>query len=103
MSIKFEKLNNITDKELLVEFINELLVELEQLVEEVKEIRTENNKHINQTHSEWLSLKEAAKYAGVSNNTFLNFRVEGLKVCEIGGIKRVSRKQINDFLESKSY
>ena len=48
-------------------------------------------------HSEWLSLKDAAKYAGVSYNTFITFRHMGLKVCEIEGIKRVSRKEIDIF------
>lgn len=51
---------------------------------------------------EWLSIKEAAKYAGVSNNTFIKFRNRGLKVCEIEGIKRVSKKEIDRFLEEYS-
>ncbi|MFS0819182.1 helix-turn-helix domain-containing protein [Lysinibacillus sp. 1P01SD] len=51
---------------------------------------------------EWLSLKEAAKYAGVSYNTFVKFRHKGLKVCEIEGVKRVSKKEINRFLEEYS-
>lgn len=53
--------------------------------------------------NEWLSLKEAAKYAGVSYNTFIKFRNRGLKVCEIDGIKRVSKKEIDRFLEEYSY
>lgn len=52
---------------------------------------------------EWFSLSEAAKYAGVSNNTLVKFRHMGLKVCEIDGIKRVSRKEIDRFLEEYSY
>lgn len=52
---------------------------------------------------EWLSLSEAAKYAGVSHNTFVKFRKFGLKVCEIDGIKRVSKKEIDRFLEEYSY
>lgn len=51
---------------------------------------------------EWLSLKEASTYAGVSYNTFIKFRTRGLKVCEIDGIKRVSRKEIDRFLEEHS-
>lgn len=51
---------------------------------------------------EWLLLSEAAKYAGVSNNTLVKFRNMGLKVCEIDGIKRVSRNEINRFLEDYS-
>lgn len=52
---------------------------------------------------EWLSLADAAKYAGVSYNTFIKFRTLGLKVCEIDGVKRVSRKEIDRFLEEHSY
>lgn len=51
---------------------------------------------------EWFSLKEAAKYAGVSYNTFMKFRIRGLKICEIDGIKRVSKKEIDRFLEEHS-
>ncbi|MEY2363453.1 hypothetical protein R6U76_18615 [Lysinibacillus capsici] len=52
---------------------------------------------------EWISLKEAAKYASVSYNTFIKFRHMGLKVCEIDGIKRVSKKEIDRFLEEYSF
>lgn len=52
---------------------------------------------------QWISLKEAAKYAGVSYNTFIKFRTLGLKVCEIDGVKRVSRKEIDRFLEEHSF
>ena len=52
---------------------------------------------------EWLSLKEGAKYANVSYNTFIKFREMGLKVCEIDGIKRVSKSEIDSFLNSYSY
>ncbi|MCY9545478.1 helix-turn-helix domain-containing protein [Lysinibacillus xylanilyticus] len=53
--------------------------------------------------NEWLSINSAAKYVGVSYNTFIKFRHMGLKVCEIDGIKRVSRKEIDRFLEEYSY
>lgn len=52
---------------------------------------------------EWFSLKEACEYAGVSYNSFIKFRNRGLKVCEIEGIKRVSKKEIDSFLEKNSY
>lgn len=51
----------------------------------------------------WMSLKEAAAYAGVSYNTFIKFRVMGLKICEIDGIKRVSKTEIDNFLQANSY
>lgn len=52
---------------------------------------------------EWLSLKEGAEYAGVSYNTFMKFRLLGLPVCEIDGIKRVSKKEIDSFLKKNSF
>lgn len=54
-------------------------------------------------NTDWLSLSNAAKYIGVSYNTFIKFRTLGLKVCEIDGIKRVSKKEIDRFLEEYSY
>lgn len=51
----------------------------------------------------WMTLKDGAKYAGVSYNTFIKFRVMGLKVCEVDGVKRVSRKEIDRFLERHSF
>ncbi|MEX3624175.1 helix-turn-helix domain-containing protein [Viridibacillus arvi] len=50
-----------------------------------------------------MSIAEAAKYAGVSHNTFMKFREMGLKVSQVEGIKRVSRKEIDKFLESHSF
>lgn len=68
----------------------------------IETIQTEINKCL-MNRSDWLSLQEAAKYAGVSYNTFIKFRHMGLKVCEIDGIKRVSRKEIDRFLEEHSF
>ncbi|AVK85933.1 DNA-binding protein [Lysinibacillus sp. B2A1] len=58
---------------------------------------------INISTKKWLNISEAAKYAGVSYNTFMKFRTMGLKICEIDGIKRVSRKEIDRFLENHSF
>ncbi|ACA38108.1 MULTISPECIES: helix-turn-helix domain-containing protein [Lysinibacillus] len=66
-------------------------------------LKTLNSALNNGLVKEWLSLSEAAKYIGVSYNTFIKFRHMGLKVCEIDGIKRVSRKEIDSFLESHSF
>lgn len=52
---------------------------------------------------EWFSLSEAAKYVGVSYNTFMKFRLMGLKISEIDGVKRVSKKEIDRFLEQHSF
>ena len=51
---------------------------------------------------DWMSIKEGASYAGVSVNTFNKFRIMGLKICELDGVKRVSRKEIDNFLVSNS-
>lgn len=53
--------------------------------------------------SEWMTLANGAKYAGVSYNTFVKFQAMGLKVSRIEGIKRVSRKEIDLFLENNSF
>lgn len=55
------------------------------------------------TTKEWMSIKEACNYIGVSYNTFIKYREMGLKVCEIEGIKRVSRTEIDNFLNKFSY
>ena len=52
---------------------------------------------------EWLSLKEGASYAGVSYNTFIKFRTMGLRVSEIEGVKRVSKTEVNRFMEEYSF
>lgn len=61
------------------------------------------NKVLSSKNNEWMTLKEGANYAGVSYNTFMKFRTLGLKVCEVDGVKRVSRKEIDTFLRSNSY
>lgn len=60
-------------------------------------------KHLINVPKEWLSLKEAATYAGVSYNTFIKFREMGLRVAEVEGVKRVSRKAIDTFFENHSF
>lgn len=52
---------------------------------------------------EWMSIQEACEYIGVSFNTFSKFRAMKLPVAEIDGIKRVSKKAIDSFLEKNSY
>lgn len=51
---------------------------------------------------EWFSLKEASEYIGVSPNTLSKYREMGLKVFSIEGVSRVSREEINRFLETHS-
>lgn len=78
---------------------NNLYISKETIKAVIKEAITSNLEF----GKEWMSLAEAAKYAGVSNNTFTKFRELGLKVCQIEGIKRVSRKEIDNFLERHSF
>lgn len=52
---------------------------------------------------EWMTLKEAAIYANVAHNTFVKFRESGLKVAEVNGVKRVSRHEIDTFLQKHSF
>lgn len=72
----------------------------ELIIETIKEIVAAIQANLS---NEWLSLKEAAIYAGVSYNTFIKFRSMSLKVAEIEGIKRVSRKEIDTFFENHSF
>ena len=53
--------------------------------------------------SGWMTLKEGAKYAGVSYNTLMKYRTLGLQVCEIDGVKRISRKEIDRFFQEHSF
>lgn len=52
---------------------------------------------------EWMSLKEGAAYAGVSYNTLTKYREMGLKVCEIEGVKRISKSEIDTFFSEHSF
>lgn len=70
----------------------------------IKKIEDTLENYSKQIHSkEWLTIKEAAEYIGVSTNTFAKMRQMGLQVCEIEGIKRVSKTEIDRFLKSYSY
>lgn len=72
--------------------------ELKNLIENTfEELLKENNT------KEWMNLKEGAAYAGVCYNTFLGFRNKGLRICEIEGIKRVSKTEIDNFMNSHSF
>ncbi|MEK5481022.1 helix-turn-helix domain-containing protein [Viridibacillus sp. FSL R5-0888] len=74
---------------------NDFYISKETIITAIKEGLSSNK--------EWMSLAEAAKYAGVSHNTFTKFREMGLKICQVEGIKRVSRKEIDNFLETHSF
>lgn len=76
---------------------NYMLATLSDAIKEFKE------QHLTTKTKEWMSLKEAADYIGVSYNTLIKFRVMGLKVCEIDGVKRVSKTAVDSFLSEHSF
>lgn len=69
-----------------------------ELLEQIRELISNTT-----IQKEWMTIKEGAAYAGVCYNTFVKFRVMGLKISEIDGTKRVSRKEIDTFLENHSF
>lgn len=75
---------------------------MEELIKDTIKNTLQSSKEI-LIQGEWMSLKEAAKYAGVSYNTLIKFREMGLKVSEIDMVKRVSKKEIDRFLEQHSF
>ena len=77
-------------------------MELEQLIMKAvqKALQAVHHEYVD---SGWLSLKEGAKYAGVSYNTLMKYRTLGLQVCEIEGVKRISRKEIDRFFQEHSF
>lgn len=48
---------------------------------------------------EWLNIKQACAYAGVSFNTLKKWIAMGLRVSTIAGMQRISKKAINDFYQ----
>lgn len=89
------------DLELSKGFEQEIKAVVIQATREV--LFTEGKRDKETNNKEWLNIKEAAKYAGVSYNTFLRFREMGLKFTEINGIKRVSKTKIDEFLMENSF
>lgn len=52
---------------------------------------------------EYMDLKTAANYVGVSYKTLLSFRVMGLEIAEIGRIRRVSKTALDEFMKKNSF
>lgn len=55
------------------------------------------------SYKEWMSLKEGAAYAGVSYNTFMKYRLLGMKITIVDGIKRISKTEIDRFLNENTF
>ena len=60
-----------------------------------------NKPLVTANENEWMNKKEAAKYVGVANGTLTRFIEDGLKVVRINGVMRISKTDIDNYLESK--
>lgn len=78
----------------------ELTLHLEKFKEELFDLIKSS---LSQPDKKIFTLKEAAAYLNVSFNTFQKFRYEGLKVFELDGTKRVTKEELNKFIEMHSY
>lgn len=53
--------------------------------------------------NEWLTYRQAMDYLQIKSYTTLyKFIAKGLKVTEIGNVKRISKKSLNEFMEKYS-
>lgn len=68
-----------------------------------KELITLLTMSLSQQPKKIFTLKEVAEYLNFSFNTFQKFRYEGLKVFEIDGTKRVTKEELDKFVEKHSY
>lgn len=95
--IEFEMPEDMIEKQ-----IRNIILDATQKAFKIHEARLQSK--------EWMTLKEGAKYAGVSEKVFADFRRNGLEVSEpmgidsLGrrsgnGIKRVSKTAIDSFLK----
>lgn len=87
--------------ELRFDLPNHFETELQQIVIAATHLAIEESKKTGHT-KEWMTLKEGAAYAGVSYNSFMKFRIYGLKICEVEGVKRVSKTEIDRFFIERS-
>lgn len=76
--------------------------ELKEMLQNLLDGLTSNLEKKFALNKEWMTLKEGAVYAGVSYNSLMKFRLMGLKICEIDGIKRISITEIDNFFKENS-
>lgn len=76
--------------------------ELKEIVQELNNLKTDFEKKLT-ANKQWLTLRQGADYASVSYNTLMKFRLMGLKVAEIDGVKRISKTEIDNFLIENSF
>lgn len=62
-------------------------------------IELENTK----VRSEWLTYRQAMDYLQIKSYTTLyKFIAKGLKVTEVGNVKRISKTSLDDFMKENS-
>lgn len=83
---------NMNEQE-LKQYLDNFKAELVELLE----------KQLTQPEPQLFTLREAAAYLGVSYNTLQKFRYNGLKFFEVDGVKRVYKKELEQFIEKNSY
>lgn len=55
------------------------------------------------TRSEWLTYRQAMDYLQIKSYTTLyKFISKGLRVTEIGNVKRISKTSLDDFMQENS-
>ena len=96
------KLKEEKEMDQLINNIEQLYSIENQLKSWITDAMKDYQKH-HTTTKEWMNIKEACDYIGVSYNTFTKYRELGLKVSEIDGIKRVSKAEIDNFLNKHSF
>lgn len=74
------------------------IIEVQEMLQQILKMLAKK-----ETDTEWLSLKEGAKYAGVSYNTLIKLRLKGLKIAEVDSVKRISKTEIDNFFKDYSY
>ena len=74
------------------------IIEVQEMLQQILKMLAKK-----EMDTEWLSLKEGAKYAGVSYNTLIKLRLKGLKIAEVDSVKRISKTEIDNFFKNYSY
>ncbi len=59
-------------------------------------------RHLGSAGKKWLTIKEAAEYATVSERTINSWRSDGLKSSKIGGVVKIQREWVDDFIGKKA-
>ncbi|MFJ7890746.1 helix-turn-helix domain-containing protein [Lysinibacillus xylanilyticus] len=86
--------------EILDELINKVATQVEQKIEMVIEKRL-GTSVLSYNQKLYMNKKEASQYIGVSFNTLQKFIDKGMPVIEVDGVKLISKRDIDEFLEKK--